>query len=581
MAVNATRLVLASLSLVFLCALLAIAGCDPFPGDTLGGSLGLLNNFGSTGSETPELIPYDVALDTFGRLYVADPRNGRVVIFDSPGQVQGTPWVIDGMPAPEDLALDSSGNIYVTSSQSNEIRVFSPDLSLLRKWGPRPGVSGLRRPVDVAVGTGGMVYILENDPAPGINMYQADGTFVGTINRSGDDDLSVVPTCLAVDRSGNVYAGYRELYSLGSIRKFSSDGFLLSKWPLPDPGSLAPTVLAIGPGDDIYLGDSQGMITRLNTDGSLRSRWGNDPDGKAYLSRPEGLTVASDGTVYVADSFFIGLYTFSPEGVLLGLKEAPIQQIKVNRVKGLAVDRSGFVYVMDEATARLQIFTEHGEYKKAWGRTGRRTGYFYNPQDVAVDDVGTIYVADRENSRIQVFDGTGRVLRQWSDPGVTSLAVTGNAVFSMAQREIRKYTTSGTRLMSRTTAGESAFTNLEAIGLDVQGRLFAADGAVGKIHVFSDSLNYIRSIDFLNRRDAFDNIDMAIDSRSRIYLTDYQDNLVQILAEDGALLRNWSPFPPGAGPTAVAIDRRNDHIYVARITGPIYEFAPLDASGEN
>src|SRR5258706_11710595 len=103
--------------------LLLLAGCAPFPEGPISGSLTLLNTIGATGADSLEFIPYDVAVASGGRMFVTDPGNGRILIFDSPGQVQGTSWNIPGMSSPEDIAIDGSGKIYVTSSNSNQIQV--------------------------------------------------------------------------------------------------------------------------------------------------------------------------------------------------------------------------------------------------------------------------------------------------------------------------------------------------------------------------------------------------------------------------------------------------------------------------
>lgn len=565
-----TRLISAPLPLLLL---LGLAGCADFPGPTTGGSLGLVNSWGTLGAELPESVPNDLALDNSGRLFATDPVNGRILVFDFAGQPEGTPWIVPGMSTPDDIAIDGSGNIIVSSRSSPSARVFSPDLELIRSWGTRSGDRPLSGASDIAVGGNGTVYVLENS---GIHMYRPDGTYIGPVSHT-EVNLSS-PTSLAVDQSGTLYVGYQEDTGVGSVVRFSSEGFFISKWVLTGAGgfSLAPTVIAIGPGGGVYIGDSRGIVSRLNFDGSVAQEWGRDANNVSFLSRPHGLAIATDGRLYVSDAVFIGIYTFDSEGELLDHREPPIEEQKINRVKGLAVDQSGFVYTVDEGTGRLQIWSDQGTWLRGWGRAGRRPGYFYFPQDVAVDGGGLIYVADRENGRIQVFDGTGRLVRSWNDPGVASVAVTGSAVYSMNQRELRRYAPNGgtpTRVMG---IGKEPFNYLEAVAVDSEGRIYLADGGAGKVHVFSPDLAPLRSIDFVGRRDAFDNIDIAVDSRFRLYVADNLDNLVHIFAEDGAFIRNWSPLEPGRGPTAIAIDPRNDHVYIARTLGPVYEFSDLD-----
>jgi len=59
------------------------------------------------------------------------------------------------------------------------------------------------------------------------------------------------------------------------------------------------------------------------------------------------------------------------------------------------------------------VFDAAGAMVRIWGRFGREAGQFQSPQGVAVDRSGTVYVADWGNHRIQTFTRDGRVLGQF------------------------------------------------------------------------------------------------------------------------------------------------------------------------
>jgi DNA-binding beta-propeller fold protein YncE len=56
-------------------------------------------------------VPHGIAVDTEGRVFVADRENDRVQVFDSDGKVLSV-W--DGFRGPTDVCVDSLGRVFVT-----------------------------------------------------------------------------------------------------------------------------------------------------------------------------------------------------------------------------------------------------------------------------------------------------------------------------------------------------------------------------------------------------------------------------------------------------------------------------------
>jgi hypothetical protein len=99
-----------------------------------------------------------------------------------------------------------------------------------------------------------------------------------------------------------------------------------------------------------------------------------------------GAAAASDDYVFIAE--------WEGEGLGKG---------QFNQPSGIAVDRSGNVYVSDRGNHRVQVFTGSGEFITAWGTQGSEKGQLNKPAGIAVADRGSVYVSDRGNARIQVF----------------------------------------------------------------------------------------------------------------------------------------------------------------------------------
>jgi DNA-binding beta-propeller fold protein YncE len=109
--------------------------------------------------------PAAVAVDPTGnKVYVADPRNKRIQVFDSEGKFV-TKWIVQEWGGPygfEDLAIDSkAGRIYASSTHMNAVLVF--DLNGKRTGNVAP------KPPDVLDGPSGLA--LANGKLYVLNMF--------------------------------------------------------------------------------------------------------------------------------------------------------------------------------------------------------------------------------------------------------------------------------------------------------------------------------------------------------------------------------------------------------------------------
>lgn len=104
--------------------------------------------------------------------------------------------ITDGIDQPEGLAVDTKGNLYVANLDSNTVTVYGP-----RETKPSLTLNVPDRPLDVAVGSNGYVYV--GDEAGGIDVYPPGAT--SSSRRLTNSSLTVVAG-VAVSSSNDVYA---------------------------------------------------------------------------------------------------------------------------------------------------------------------------------------------------------------------------------------------------------------------------------------------------------------------------------------------------------------------------------------
>ena len=107
--------------------------------------------------------PTDVAVDSRGFLYIADPNLGRVVQLDDRGlQRQG--WAIapaNTLDGPH-LTVGSLGEVYLTDPEGGRLLVFDGSGNLVESFGSTGREPGqFRKPIGVGVGPDGDVYVAD------------------------------------------------------------------------------------------------------------------------------------------------------------------------------------------------------------------------------------------------------------------------------------------------------------------------------------------------------------------------------------------------------------------------------------
>ncbi|HZN57704.1 MAG TPA: peptidyl-alpha-hydroxyglycine alpha-amidating lyase family protein [Planctomycetota bacterium] len=228
-------------------------------------------------------------------------------------------------------------------------------------------------------------------PHPSTASASKHGCFVGTGDLAFEalerweqlpaDALFVEVVGMATDSSDRLFVFNRGPHPLVVLDR---DGRFITSWG--DGLFARPHGITIGSDDSVYLTDDVDHTVRKFT-----------PAGKLLL------TLGTSGRP-------------SDTGVI-GHDYRTIQRIgpPFCLPTNLALSPSGDLYITDGyGNARVHKFSADGRLQFSWGEPGSGPGQFHVPHGIAVDRSGTVYVADRENSRVQLFSPDGEYLREWT-----------------------------------------------------------------------------------------------------------------------------------------------------------------------
>ena len=156
--------------------------------------------------------------------------------------------------------------------------------------------------------------------------------------------------------------------------------------------------------------------------------------GGGMIVGPHGVYVDKSGNIWVTDNTTKDdkgqqVIKFSPDGkVLMRLGKGGVSgdgPDTFNQPDGVVVAANGDIFVADGHTAgkgnaRIVKFSKDGKFIMQWGEHGSGPGQFEVPHGIAIDSKGRIFVADRNNKRVQIFGQDGKFIAEWKQFGEPS-----------------------------------------------------------------------------------------------------------------------------------------------------------------
>jgi DNA-binding beta-propeller fold protein YncE len=150
------------------------------------------------------VYPGAIAIDAEDWLYIADKSNQRIMLFDSNLEfARVLPVEGSGL---NDVTVDSQGRIYALNTRDGSVCVYDKQGARISKFGSRGNGKGeFSFPVSLAVDQGGTVYVLDQHLSE-VLVFNRSGRFLFDFARFGWMDGRLhYPTAIYVNKAGRIF----------------------------------------------------------------------------------------------------------------------------------------------------------------------------------------------------------------------------------------------------------------------------------------------------------------------------------------------------------------------------------------
>lgn len=219
--------------------------------------------------------PHGLAMDSKGRLYVADGKVGAIFVIDP--ETKDTTMIKNGKDASfvliNGLAIDDADRLFVSDSQAHRILVFDKNHK-----GEAAITQGLVTPAGMAIDNENRFLYVADIGLDQVLVFDADN--LTPLRKIGTPDTK------------------HQSNALGDFAK--------------------PTSVAVDQDGNVYVTDMLNYRVEIfDADGKFIRAFGKHGDGPGYFAMPKGIAVDCDGHIWVTDSMQNRVQLYTQEGDLL------------------------------------------------------------------------------------------------------------------------------------------------------------------------------------------------------------------------------------------------------------------------
>lgn len=257
------------------------------------------------------------------------------------------------------------------------------------------GKSDLNSPLGVAT-IKDRIYITDSGNGQ-VVVVNLDGSFLFAFDvRSKKDKGNSYPIGIASDGSDRVYVS--DLYE-PMIKVFSLDGKYMEDFP--DSRYVLKKPLAIARDESrIYVTDIGDQTVKIfDINGKLVQKFGRSGKKDGEFSYPNGIAVAENGTIFVADSNNGRVQAFDSKGEFLRSFEDELAL-----PKGIAIDKLGRLHVADALSHKVFVFNMNGRLLFSYGEASLGRNLEVPVGITANNKVRKLFITDRGKDCVSVWE---------------------------------------------------------------------------------------------------------------------------------------------------------------------------------
>lgn len=215
-----------------------------------------------------------------------------------------------------------------------------------------------------------------------------------------------------------------------------------------------PQGIAIDANDNIYVADTNNRrIRKISPDGTVTTLSGTGSSGStdgagnvARFNAPQDLAVNAAGEVFVADTNNHRIRKVLPDGTTStlagsssGFADGPGASARFRNPRGITIASNGDIYIADSSNHRIRkidssnnVSTVAGTGLAGFADDIASAALFNNPFQLSFDSQGNLYIADTNNHRIRKID---------TSDNVSTVAGVGNIGFNDGEATTAKFAT--------------------------------------------------------------------------------------------------------------------------------------------
>lgn len=247
-------------------------------------------------------VPFGVAVDSAGDLFMTDTVNSRVVEIPAGG---GTPVAIDpivdglGLSTPGGVSIDGAGNLYISDLDNNNVVEMPAGGGALINMNPAPNGLAMNYPCGMAIDAAGDLYIADVDNARVVEVPAGGGAAIAIDPKVNGKGL-IYPVTVALDTAGDLYIA--DEFGNRVIEVPAGGGAATAIAPTVNGQPLYwPYGVAVDAAGDLLIADADNRVIEVPAGGGAATAIDPVVDGKG-LSDPIGIALNGAGDLFIADS---------------------------------------------------------------------------------------------------------------------------------------------------------------------------------------------------------------------------------------------------------------------------------------